>query len=89
MRLLESAGKARQEEPVAISNVLENRIVAAWKRGAAEDDEPSVIPVFRWGFAVSMAAACVAVAIGLQTNGTSLFEEVEARVSASTMSYYP
>ena len=88
-RLLQSAAKAAREEPAAISNVLESRIISSWKRGEPDDDEPAVIRVFRWGFAVSMAAACIALVIGMQTNGTSVFEEVQATVSASTMSYYP
>jgi hypothetical protein len=88
-RLLQSAAKAPREELEPISNVLENRIVNAWKRGGAAEDEASLIPIFRWGFALSMLTACLALAAGFQSDRTSVLEEVQASVSTASLNYYP
>jgi hypothetical protein len=87
-RLLQSAAKARREEVEPVSSVLESRIVNAWKRGV-DPEEPSVVPVFRWGFALSMAAACIALVVSFETGRTTAFDEIQATVSETSLAYYP
>lgn len=87
-RLLNSAAAARQQEPEPISNVLEGRIISAWKRGEPLETGPSVVPVFRWGFAISLGAACLALIVTAQTNEPNIFDEI-APVDQATLTYYP
>lgn len=86
-RLFVAAARGTREESAELSPFVEERIIRALSK---VEREPSIIPVFRLGFAVSMGVACLMVALTAQANDNSNpFEEVSPTVDVATLAYYP
>jgi hypothetical protein len=85
-KLFSAAARAHAPAEETLDSFTQERIVRALRQ---VEREPSLIPIFRWGFGISMATACAALILNLQINRPSPFEEVQGSVTADVMAYYP
>ena len=85
-KLFIAAAKAQQPEGGEISPFLEQRILRSLSH---QDREPNVIPVFRFGFAISMAVACLVVILTNRAEQPNPLAEYAETAEVATLTYYP